>query len=141
MNEDLLHLSTKKTKSIAADSTGNSKITNRPSSCPGGGLFSLSGLPLLRKLPCRLQEDNHHCVLGESLCFFMAFRIYFPMYPNLITPVCVCVTAHIVAKISALIPSAKDSYLAPVSGGSRALFYTKRRLMNNRVIKMFPAAW
>lgn len=76
---------------------------------------SLSGFPHLFMLPCRLQEDNHHSALRENLCYFMAFRVYFPMYPNLITPVCVCVTAHIVAKISVVIPSAKDSYLALVS--------------------------
>lgn len=63
------------------------------------------------------------------------------MYPNLITPVCVCVPSHIVAKISALIPSANNPYLALVSGGSRVLFYTERWLMNNSVIKMFPVAW
>lgn len=66
-------------------------------------------------LPRRLQEDNHHSALRENLHHFMAFRVYFPMYPNLITRVCVCVTANVVAKISVVIPSAKDSYLALVS--------------------------
>lgn len=70
---------------------------------------------------------------------FHGFSHLFPMYPNLITPV--CVPSNIVAKISTLIPSASNLYLALVSGGSQVLFYTKRRLMNNSVIKMFPAAW
>lgn len=46
---------------------------------------------------------------------FHGFSQLFPMYPNLITPVCVWVPAHIVAKISALIPTANESYLALVS--------------------------
>lgn len=75
-----------------------------------GGLSSFSGLPLLLKLPCRLGGgDNHHCVLGESVLFRGFFCVYFPTHPNLITPVCVCVAACTVAKISVLIPSAKDS--------------------------------
>lgn len=46
---------------------------------------------------------------------FHGFSHLFPMYPSLITPV--CVLSHIVAKISALIPSASNLYLALVSGG------------------------
>lgn len=72
---------------------------------------------------------------------FHGFSRLFPMYPNLITPVCVCVLSNIVAKISTLIPSANNPYRALVSGGSQVLFYMRRRLMNNSVIKMFPLAW
>lgn len=66
---------------------------------------------------CYLVDSRRIITTARSgrICYFMAFYIYFPMYPNLITPVCVCVTAHIAAEISAVIPSAKDSYLALVS--------------------------
>lgn len=50
-------------------------------------------------------------------------------------------SSHIVAKISALIPSANSPYLAPVSGGSRVhIVLHEEEADEHSIIKMFLAA-
>lgn len=51
-------------------------------------------------------------------------------------------SSHIVAKISALIPSANNPYLALVSGGSQVYIVLHgEEADEHSVIKMFLAAW
>lgn len=55
----------------------------------------LPSLGLLGSL-CYLVDSRRiiTTALREEPCYFMAFGVYFPMYPNLITPVCVCVSGR-----------------------------------------------
>lgn len=51
-------------------------------------------------------------------------------------------SSHIVAKISALIPSANNPYLALISGGSQVyIVLHEEEADEHSIIKMFLAAW
>lgn len=95
VNEYLSHLCPKKKKNQFLQTQKNNNNNNKKDQACMLTWAFLPSLGLLGSL-CYLVDSRRiiTTALREEPCYFMAFGVYFPMYPNLITPVCVCVSGR-----------------------------------------------